>query len=577
MRWLVLLVGLVSGAAAAQPGLSRFENDAALKRYLRGLAAAQDATPAPVVLAPAPPVPTVPSFAAPAPAPDDASDIVVTGARAEDGITNNQVVGVDEGGIVKLAGETLVILRRGRLFTVSLANGGMRPVASIDAFPPGVDGRRSWYDEMLLLGDRVVVVGYSYARGGTEVNRFRLGRDGTLRFEDATHLRSNDYYSSRNYASRLIGSTLVYYTSLDLDLDRPLAETLPALRQWRGGGAAGDWRRTASAQQVFIPARLRAARRSRVDTLHSVTRCDLAAPVLDCASTVVLGPEGRSFFVSADAVYVWTGAAFRNEGPGFVYRLPLSVGVPQAVGVSGMPIDQFSFNADAARGSLNVMVRAGGGGDAMGAPEAPGGSLALARIPMRAFGSGAQDLPRSAYQPLPTMKGWSVQNRWVGDHLLYAGAAPAATVVGAADRRITNVPLPHGVSRVDRMGNDAVLIGEGEEALGFSAVGLDDRPRHIDTFLLPAAAEGEVRSHAFFFRADTPDGASGLLGLPVARERHEGTRFLGNAAAMQFLQRRDRRLAPVGGLEAQGSDAEENDDDCVASCTDWYGNARPIF
>ena len=70
---------------------------------------------------------------------------------AAEGITNNQEAGVDEGGIVKNYRDMLVILRRGRLFTVSLAGGGMRPIDSIDAFPPGVSGRGDWYDEMLVV------------------------------------------------------------------------------------------------------------------------------------------------------------------------------------------------------------------------------------------------------------------------------------------------------------------------------------------------------------------------------------------------------------------------------------------
>ena len=45
---------------------------------------------------------------------------------------------------------------------------------------------------MLIAGDRIVVVGYSYDRGGTEINRFRIDPAGKLRFEDAWHLRSND-------------------------------------------------------------------------------------------------------------------------------------------------------------------------------------------------------------------------------------------------------------------------------------------------------------------------------------------------------------------------------------------------
>ena len=52
-------------------------------------------------------------------------------------------------------------------------DGAMRVVDRIDAFPPGVSGEDSWYDEMLVAGDRVVVIGYSDGRGGTEINRFR--------------------------------------------------------------------------------------------------------------------------------------------------------------------------------------------------------------------------------------------------------------------------------------------------------------------------------------------------------------------------------------------------------------------
>ena len=36
-----------------------------------------------------------------------------------------------------------------------------------------------------------------------------------------------------------------------------------------------------------------------------------------------------------------------------------------------------------------------------------------------------------------------------------------------------------------------------------------------------------------------------------------------------------RAFAPLGELAA--SDAGIVDDDCKASCVDWYGNARPIF
>lgn len=538
------------------------------------------------VLAPAPPPPPPPpAVAVPTSSFSESSgDIVVTSARAAPAaITNTQIAGVDEGGIVKMSGDLLVVLRRGRLFTISLAGGGMRPIASIDAYPPGVDGSGDWYDEMLLSGDRVVVVGYSYRRGGTEVNRFRLGRDGSLRFEDSIQLKSNDYYSSRNYASRLIGSKLIYYTPLDLDFDEDPLEALPAMRKWQPGGREGEWRRITTARRVFVPRQLRTARGVYLDTVHSVTTCDLAAREIDCTATAVFGSESRSFFVSANAIYVWTGEVWEDPRPSasnaFLYRLPLDGDArPQAVGVRGAPIDQFSFSPDEKRGALNVLVQSDGDGDAMWRPEVADGALALLRIPMSAFGTGAREVRLHLYQPLPAAEGWSVRNRFVADHLVYGSEGEqSATVVSVGSGKVANVALPHTVSRIDVMGTDAIVVGEAQAGLGFSTVALGREVERTDTFLLPAAREGESRSHAFFFRPDTADGSSGLVGLPVAQARSQGTRFLGSSAAMQFLARRNRRLADAGQLAARGVAGAQNDDGCVASCVDWYGNARPIF
>ena len=142
-------------------------------------------------------------------------------SKAEESITNTQHAGVDEGGIVKLHGEHLVILRRGRLFTVRIGDNSLKPVASIDAFAPGVNPSSDWYDEMLVSGNTVVVIGYSYGRGGTEVNLFDIDAAGDLDYRSTYHLRSNDYYSSRNYASRLIGSKLIFYTPQYSGMGRP--------------------------------------------------------------------------------------------------------------------------------------------------------------------------------------------------------------------------------------------------------------------------------------------------------------------------------------------------------------------
>jgi hypothetical protein len=65
---------------------------------------------------------------------------------------------------------------------------------------------------MLVSEDTIAVIGYSYQRGGTEVGLFNIDQAGNLSFRSTYHLRSNDYYSSRNYASRLIDGKLIFYT-----------------------------------------------------------------------------------------------------------------------------------------------------------------------------------------------------------------------------------------------------------------------------------------------------------------------------------------------------------------------------
>jgi len=569
-----------SSESPAGASLTAFESDDQLRRFLAVVAARQ----------------VIRLSEMPAQAPTAMFDVESAPVPLEAGepasITNTQEAGVDEGGIVKVHGHHLVILRRGRLFTVSTAGGGLRAVDSIDAFPPGASGQGDWYDEMLISDDRVIVIGYSYGRGGTEINRFRLSPDGRLRFEDAWHLKSNDYYSSRNYASRLIGTRLVLYTPLYLNWRNDPLEALPGLRRWRPGIERGaPFRPIAGPAQVYVAPDMGRNPEARIDALHSVTICDLSADDLACSAVAVLGPESRTFYVSPSGVYLWiadwmTREPRRGESRAFLYRLPFGGAAPTALAAEGMPVDQFSFREDANDGMINVLLRAEGGGDAMGGPEVTGGGIALLRVPIASLGDGSRAAPESAYTRLPSPGGeaWNFHNRFVGDHVLYGAGSleegGARTVVVAPVRGGTPVrlQLAHSVDRIEALGRDALVVGSGAgRSLGFSAIELGGgRVARGDVFTLPAASEGETRSHAFFFRADAADGASGLLGLPVSRAVDPAyARFFGSAASMLFLRRQDRRFAPAGELGANPSGTA--DDGCQASCTDWYGNARPIF
>src|SRR6185436_7476082 len=108
---------------------------------------------------------------------------------AKESVTNTQHAGVDEGGIVKVHGDHLVVLRRGRLFTVAIGDQALRPISNIDAFAPDIDPRSTWYDEMLISGNTIVVIGYSYQRGGTEIGLFDITSEGRLSYRSTYHLR----------------------------------------------------------------------------------------------------------------------------------------------------------------------------------------------------------------------------------------------------------------------------------------------------------------------------------------------------------------------------------------------------
>jgi hypothetical protein len=509
---------------------------------------------------------------------------------AAESITNVQTAGVDEGGIVKRAGDHLVILRRGRLFTVRVGGDALQPTAMLDAYAPGSDPSGAWYDELLIAGSTVVVVGYSYQRGGTEIGLFELGDNGTLSYRATYHLRSYDYYSSRNYASRLIGNKLVFYSPTLLQPWGPQpASMLPGMRRWQGQAVPSGFERILPATRVYRtddeldPAQPLA--------LHTVTSCTLGAVPFACESSAVLGPAGRVFYVSPGSVYVWTAMRQRRslpyhdrrqpEAPGeplsSVFRMPLDGSAPTGLKTAGIPIDQLSFLEEG--GHLNVLLRESGNGESMWGSERTQGAMALLRVPLAAFGDGRGAAQREHYRSLSAVAGYGVQNRYVGDWLLWGGGGQAAWALRFAggDDAVALAP-GHAVERIEAMGSDAVLVGDAGADLHFSSVQLGRSQATLaGRYVQPGASQGETRTHGFFFRA-TGTG-EGLLGLPVlgiGAGRHFGVfaRAQGSAAVL-YLRQRDLAFTALGELQAQP--ASVRDDGCRASCIDWYGNARPIF
>jgi hypothetical protein len=525
----------------------------------------------------------VPAAPPPKPAPGFAE-----ADKDSESVTNVQHAGVDEGGIVKVHGNHLVILRRGRLFTVSIADDNLEPVSTVDAFSPDIDPRYTWYDEMLISGDTVVVIGYSYERGGTEANLFHINGAGELKYQSTYQLRSNDYYSSRNYASRLIGTKLIFYTPLYIGWNDDPLSALPAVRRWHKGAKPGEFRRIIAATDVY---RAGVSITSGEDTaLHTVTTCDLARGDFDCKATSVIGPSGRVFYVSPNAVYVWAASwnypwtsKPHGQANSMLYRMPLDGSTPSALRVSGSPVDQFSF-LETEDGRLNVLVRSESAGDGMWRAEVAAGDVALMRVPLSMLADGSDSVSASDYMTLPRVEGYDFQNRFVGDYLLYGTgsgwgypkSAPHSPlfVVSWTDGSNYRFVLGYGTDRIEQMGHEAVVVGSAGKDLVFTSVDLADSPKVAGTYVRRDASQGELRSQGFFYKPDDED--SGTLGLPISVPARPGYRHLfETSAAILFLHNVSGHLSEIGELSSHPEVA--SDDKCRASCVDWYGNARPLF
>ncbi len=502
----------------------------------------------------------------------------------EESVTNTQHAGVDEGGIVKVHGDHLVVLRRGRLFTVAIGDQTLRPISNIDAYSPDIDPRGTWYDEMLISGNNVVVIGYSYERGGTEVGLFDIADDGKLSYRSTYHLRSNDYYSSRNYASRLIGSKLIFYAPQYLypGAEDPF-QSFPAVRKWHKGATPQEFQRITPATRVYRPAM--ETTRSYVTALHTVTVCDLANGGFNCQATAVIGPPGHVFYVSPDSVFVWASSWGRETAnQSLLFRMPLDGSGPSALRVSGSPVDQFSFLQSDDQ-HLNVLVRANGKGDGMWRAEVAAGEVALMRIPVTSFSDGSDIVPSSNYRQLPKPEGYTFQNRFVGGHLIYGTGSGWGSpnqnpdqwnlfVVDWKRGDSHQLKVSHGVDRIEQMGSDAVIVGTDGKNLLFSSLRLARWPEIVSTYTRKEASQGELRSHGFFYK---PDGdETGMLGLPISVPGRAGYKHLfESSAAILFLKNNSLQFSEVGELGSRPDRAI--DDRCRASCVDWYGNARPLF
>src|SRR5262249_7491528 len=153
-------------------------------------------------------------------------------------------------------------------------------------------------------------------------------------------------------------------------------------------------------------------------------------------------------------------------------------------------------------------------------------------------------VPAFEYLPLSNVRGYALQNRFVGDYLLYgigSGWGYPQKMKGSplhlvrwTDGASFQLALPHGTDRIEQMGQDAVVVGTDGKNLHFTSVRLGSGPSIADSYVRENASQGELRSQGFFYKPSGDD--SGTLGLPVSYPARPGYRHLfESSAAILFL------------------------------------------
>ncbi|HEV7658989.1 MAG TPA: beta-propeller domain-containing protein [Allosphingosinicella sp.] len=631
-------------AAFTRPTLTRFDSEAEFRRYveavrearrtrydyyyssLAGLQFAQAAVPA-QTRSDGQTQPCVPTPEHPCP---EEMSVTVTGSRIaprNPSITNNQMRGVEEGDIVKQIDHYLLVLQDGRIFVVDTrGRGGMRSgrrLALTDRANVYRNPRSGiWYDEMLVFGDRVLITGFSYEGGATELAVFRLGESGRLAREGVFRISSNDYYSDTNYSTRLIDGNLVTYTPLRVGDMAHAGYRWPVVRRWLAeddareiAEAEADRRERGERGEVAGPPLLDAAQIYRPvadaddPVIHTVSVCPLdstasgAAPT--CRTTAFAGPNPVEWYVTNTDVFLWAAAessyrgsarcqpgsngAFADYIPAHLYRVPVSGARPDVIAARGAPPDQFAMQSDGANFHALLRMERNNCEESYDGPS----RLVFFSVPLARLGPTLAEAPASSFTNLPSTPDRWIASRFTDRYLVYGGLSrfrrgfpdldadnydddyrrliidalrprPAYVVPVARPSAVRPIDIGHTVIRAERVADDIVLTGYRDRGgLIVTLIDLDGRPRVASSVRLVGRYESEGRSHAFNSLIE-PDGR-GLMGLPTVSRIADSNRdyWRSRASDLSFLS-----VDSEGQLEAIG--ALERRFDYV----DPYGNDR---
>lgn len=585
---LLLMACATSGGERAGPGseLARFGSEAAFAAWLEAERTArpgssatrgaieQEPAPVPTSPPPPPPSPSPSSLPAPPAGGDSLDRIEVTGARITspepgESVTNVQEAGVDEGGIVKRAGDYLVVLRDDVLYTIRLRRDGAEVLELADALPTALeaDGRHVWYDEILVSGSNIILLGFNYGQRHpvSELVLFSIDADGALQRRSRFWIETRDYFDDDNYGARLVGDQVLISAQL------PFAwSELPETLRWsRRDVHAPQWHSLIDLVEMHAPVFA-----LRHPVVHALLLCpveDLLQGVMDCQAFGVVGDLDSLLYVSPSAAYLTLAQpVYDKKGAGplsSIFRVPLQdMQSPGFAVVNGQVESPLQFSERAR--SLFVATESMPGAGARGAYD-------ITRVPLDAFGTAlAPDvvLPDWVVElPYPrALVRFGEDAVWFGNDGRYRWRSEPASPGPMVMQTLDDAPpasFETGVwpQLLQPVPGGLLMFGSGQEEDGF-VLGYAAREaggaRLADRYVPGDVDLSEMRTHAVNM-AGQRDGSL-LVGWPVRGRA-------GSESALMFAALHDGRLADRGVLDF--SDMPELARQSIA----WYGQSRVVF
>ncbi|NBX17943.1 MAG: hypothetical protein EBR09_11315, partial [Proteobacteria bacterium] len=408
-----------------------------------------------------------------------------------------------------------------------------------------------------------------------------------------TFIESSDYYSSKNYASRIVNGKLALYMPRSAFNYRDNSFVFSGTYTLEYAGS-GKFRRNAlftGWKDVYLAPTLQ----SKYYALHTLALCELPdSGSIECTARSFVGSFGREYYISSDSVFLWL--------EGFVFKWDMKDLKLSAHSAQGTVLNQFSFRQDKTHlhvvASMPLITINDTAGD-VGCRRLPSVRTVLSSYPLSAFddkamqpndGVASKDVFEGGYPSGPD------QNRFAGDWLFATRRSYNSGIGTPATEIVVTKPFSdfrsvhnfHGsVTRIEPVGTKSAFVvalrsnqAENERTVsaGLKLVDAERPDWNAEWLDLAGYSEKESRSHGFFFKPDG-NGISGIIGLPVLSAATGSplgmVNFFGSGSSnIAYFRISDAaQLSHLGTI----SSLPEQEQQCNSSCYDWYGNTRPVF